>query len=498
MLPSLIRKKARKKQMKPMSFSLPSGYHEWQKMLINSDIKLMVFPCATKVGKTLGGTSRLITKSWESKQGLDAMYRTIAPTTALTKLTYQYLNRLLPENFPQSADMSMEQYEKINHQWADFTPERSEYRGQMRWAHNNSIIETVHGDNPETTIEGARIHGNCFDEAAKLKKQVFDSAVSTTTQTAGWNCLYGTPRGKNWYYEIFMECQEHMRWAAKHGKPLEMFALQARTIDNPFVPRESIARAKKYLSDRHFRQLYLAEFLDDGSVFVGHRDCVVGDPIDIDPDKKTQAWVDDNPEQRTVVVGIDWAKRVDYYCAIAIDVTTDIPKVVGFQRATGISYKKCVAMAYQFCSQFKEVATIRHDRTGVGDVIDELLSPLPFHIEPIVFSNSSKGNMVENYMVAIEGTEIHLPNWDELLKEHDNFDVSTTSLGLPKYQAGAGHDDIIMAMILAYSAACEMLDNDFSVKVVEDIAREESLEKEETDYLNQLIEEMEADEDEYF
>jgi len=498
MLPTLVRKKKKAKKQKPMSFSLPPGYHEWQKNLINADLKLMVFPCGTKVGKTLGGTSRLITKSWGAANGLDATYRTIAPTNALTKLTYQYLNRLLPENFPQKADMKMSEYEQILEQWKEFTPYRSAYRGLMRWPHNHAVIECVHGDNPEVTIEGARVMGNCFDEAAKLKKQVFDSAVSTTTQTNGWNCLYGTPRGKNWYYEMFMECKEHMRWAKKHDKPLEMFAMQARTIDNPYVPREAIARAKKYLSDRHFKQLYLAEFLDEGSVFINHRQCVQGNEIEIDEDRKIQSWLDPDADEKTVVIGTDWAKRQDYYVSIAIDVTSDIPKVVGFQRTTGISYKKCVGLLYKFASEFEEVSAIRHDRTGVGDVIDELLEPLPYPIEPVVFSNTSKSNMVEAYMVGLEESEIILPNWNELLKEHDNFDVTTTSMGLPKYAAsGSGHDDIIMAMILAYYAVCEMRDNDFSVKILEDVSKENDLEVEEVDYLNSLIDQFE-DEEEFY
>jgi hypothetical protein len=394
--------------------------------------------------------------------------------------------------------MRLKEYEKNNFRWQEFTPERSEHKGFMRWGHNNALIECIHGDNPEVTIEGARVMGNCFDEAAKLRRQVFDSAVSTTTQTNGTNVLYGTPRGKNWYYDIFREAQTYMEWAVKKGLHLdeyEMFAMQARTIDNPFVPKETIARAKKYLTDRHFRQLYMAEFLDEGSVFVGHRDCVVGDLIELNEDKKIHEWVDPEAENMTVVLGVDWAKRQDYYVVTAWEVTGDKPRVVGFQRTTGISYKKCVGLLYSFSQKFGEIVSCRHDRTGVGDVIDEMLSPLPFPIEPVVFSNSSKSNMVEAYMVAVEQKEIILPYWGEMIKEHDNFDVSTTSLGLPRYQAINGeHDDIIMSLILGFFAICEMRDQDFSVRILEDLQTED-IEKQEVDYLNSLLSTFDEDED---
>ena len=52
-----------------------------------------------------------------------------------------------------------------------------------------------------------------------------------------------------------------------------------------------------------------------------------------------------------------------------------------------------------------------------------------------------------------------------------------------------------MAMILAYFAVCEMRDNNFSVRILEDVSREEDLEEEEVDYLNTLIDQFESEED---
>ena len=495
MLPALIRKTMNKEELKPMGFTLPPPYHLWQKMLINSDVRIMVFPCATKVGKTLGGTSRLLSHSFRAEKELDTIFRTIAPTTALTRITYQYLNRLIPENLPAYIDHP--NFEEANHDWRGFTPHRSEHKGAMQWQHNNSRIQCIHGSDPEVTIEGERVHGNCFDEAAKLKRQVFDSAMSTTAQTGGWNCLYGTPRGKNWYYELFMEAREHMRWAHKNSKPLEMFAMQARTMDNPFVPRESIARAKKHLPDRIFRQLYMAEFLDDGSVFAGHRDCTFGEEISFDEDIKIQQWIHPEADKCEVVIGTDWAKREDYYVSVAFDINHNPPRMVGFQRATHVNYTSCVGLLYKFSQKFKDVITCRHDRTGVGDVIDELIQPLPFPIEPVVFTNAVKTSMVEKYMVALESKDVLLPNWVDMIKEHDNFDVTTTSTGLQKYAAMEGeHDDIIMALCLAYYGVWEMREKDFSVKILQELPDKRlEMEKGEVDYLNGLIEQFEDEDD---
>ena len=488
MLPKIFQEGITGGTNEPFRLKMPKPYHDWQKMLINSKIKLMVFPCATKVGKSIAGSSRLILNSFQAGQHQDALYRVIAPTYALSKITYQYLNRLVPENLQQGKS---ENYDRANEVWRNFTPARSEHAGYFKWNHNGSVIQCLHGDNPEVTIEGARVYGNCFDEAAKLKRQVFDSAMSTTTQTGGWNCLYGTPRGKNWYYDLYRECIEHMDWAYRTGGTLEMFAAQARTIDNPFVPNESIERARKHLPDRIFRQLFMAEFLDDGTVFVGYKDCVFGDRIEIDESHKVQIWTDPEADTRSVVIGVDWAKREDYFVGIAIDPTHNPPKVVGFIRTTHVDYTACVRLLYQFTKKFKEVHVIRHDRTGIGDVLDEMLQPFGIFIEPIVFTNSSKAHLVDRYLVALQSKDVIIPNWKPLLDEHDTYDASVTSLGLPKYGAVSGsHDDIVTAIMLAYSAAYEMRDRHLEVKVLEELNNKDT----EDDHFSRLISMFEYDE----
>ncbi len=114
MLPKLFLEGRTNNIVEPFRLKLPKPYHDWQKMLINSKIKLMVFPCATKVGKSIAGSSRLILNSFQANQYQDAIFRVIAPTYALSKITYQYLNRLVPENLPQGI---IGDYEHANEVW---------------------------------------------------------------------------------------------------------------------------------------------------------------------------------------------------------------------------------------------------------------------------------------------------------------------------------------------------------------------------------------------
>ena len=475
MLPQLLRSSLPRIQPTAINFRLPKPYAKWQEMVSNSKIKIAAIANGTKTGKTLSGSTRVLHFSHSAAAEQDALYRIIAPTYQLSKLTYQYINRIVPATLMPQRALSPRDYEKAANTWRGFTPERSESRGWMRWPHNQARIECVHGLTPEVTIEGHRSHGNLYDEAGKLKQQAFSSGQSTTTQTGGWNWAQGTPRGKNWFYELYRMCEEHMKWAERTGKPLEMYCHTARTIDSPFIDKEAVARAKATLPERMFRQLYLAEFLDSGSVFVGYRACVEGPSIDLE-DKRVQQWLHPDAAQCDVVLGSDWAKRGDFYVTVAIDPDAHPrPKVMGIVRAQGIQYREALEVLGRFSMKFKGVHLMRHDRTGVGDVIDELLDRLPYPIEPVVFTNSSKAHMVERWMVALESESVSLPNWKPLIDEHDNYDCTTTPMGLPKYGAVDGeHDDIVTACMLAWSAVCEMKERSYTVRFLDDLQASKS------------------------
>lgn len=455
----------------PLSLSLPAPYAQWQSMLMNGKIRLGVFALGVKTGKSLGGASRVASFSYRMPHEQDALFRIIAPTYPLSGITFRYLHRLLPPKLQYQQGLELKQQNEAQAIWERFTPDRSESSLWMRWKHNQALIQCIHGQDPEVTIEGARSHGNVIDEASKMRQQVYSSALSTTSQTGGWNVLYSTPRGKNYFYQLYMECQEHMRWAARTGKPLEMFSATAKTTDSPYIDKKVLEQAQKTLPERLYRQLYLAEFVDDGSVFTGYRECVQGALIE--PEGKIQAWTREDSQELTVVIGIDWAKRQDYCVFYAIDINAKRPRCAGFRRMQGVQYLDAVKELYRFGKMFKEVVSARHDRTGIGDVIDELLGNVPFDCEGVVFSNSSKAAMVDELSVALSTHAIELPNWPELIKELDGYDVKTNQLGKPIYGALPGqHDDIVTAVFLSWSACIEMREKNYDVLSLDDLGKE--------------------------
>lgn len=435
-------------------FTLPRPYAEWQRELMTTKCKLVMTLNGTKTGKTLGGSGRVANFSFKCPANQGGLFRIVAPTYALSEITFKYLCRLFPATLPYQKHLSPAQNQLAMQMYDQWRPDRTEGRRRMVWRHNGAIIQCVHAKDPETTIEGERTHGNLLDEASKMPKQALASVLSTTSQTGGWIACTTTPRGKrHWTGQTFLEIKEHMHWCNKNGKPYERVAFQVPTWTSPYVKSEVIEYARRSLPERLFAQLYGAELVDDGAVFSGHMRLVEGPELDFEGAR--ELWAHSDASRLEVVIGVDWARRSDHTVATAWTLEAT-PRLVGFIRLQGTTYREIITEVMALCRSFKTVHLLRHDRTGIGDVIDELLRESPFGIEGVVFTNESKAHMVQTLMMGFQDKSMVLPNWPAMLTEIDNFGVTSTNLGHFKFAAEVGHDDIVCSMMLGYSAAREM------------------------------------------
>jgi phage FluMu gp28-like protein len=173
--------------------------------------------------------------------------------------------------------------------------------------------------------------------------------------------------------------------------------------------------------------------------------------------------------KRDVVIGVDWAKHKDYTVIFVIDPMTNPRRVVGIMRFQGLKYTDQIKELYQICKMYQNVGIILHDKTGVGEAIDDMLSPIPYPFEGVTFTNAFKSELVNNLGMSFEKETIELPNWPEMLKELDAFEVVVNKLGTTIYNAPEGmHDDIVMGLALAFRAASEYA-GDFEIRYLEDL-----------------------------
>ena len=326
---------------------------------------------------------------------------------------------------------------------------------------HNGRIRFFHAQDP-MSLEGEACDGYVIDEAAKMKRQVYISANTTMTQRGINTLIASTPLGCNWFKDGCDEAAEEMMIAKRQGRLPRKLFVRARTQDNPYVPRESIEFARKTFGERLFRQYYLSEFLSDGSVFQNLLDCYYTERLDLNEEFRFST---DDCKESEVVVGVDWARQVDFTVFTAIDVARR--RVIAMWRMNKIPYNTQIISLKRFCTMFKEVFIILHDKTGVGVALDDMLSETNLSFKGITFNNTNKNEMVTNLCLSTEAKDIELPNISYLDDEMKSFEVKHTSLGLPTYAApSGGHDDIVMSIMLAHSALNYASNSDYSIMSV--------------------------------
>lgn len=415
---------------------LPKAHSESQNKIFQTFVTpnlLEAFvSCGTKYGKTLAASEALAISLPIKKQGL---FRWVAPIYSQARIGMHYLTRMLPP----------EPWIESN-KYGIYVPQ------------TDSRLEFKSGHDPEN-LEGEACSGYVLDECSKLKEQVYSSARTTVTLTRGPILAISTPRGRNWFYKKCMAAKEEMDWATAKGIPPKRIFITAPTADNPFVPREAIEDARKTLPERLFRQYYLAEFVEDGSVFTNVHNCYCTDAMDM---SDQFLWTAEGSSDESVCIGVDWARNVDFTVFTAVNPKTR--RIVGMWRMQGLGYPAQVQRLKIFASKFKSCETIWHDKTGVGVALDDMLGQTELPYRGVTFTNASKNEMMVKLMLSFEAASFLIPQIASVIYELKVIEVNTTMTGLPTYSAPSGaNDDIVMSIALAHTAMIEHSDRDYGI-----------------------------------
>jgi hypothetical protein len=289
-----------------------------------------------------------------------------------------------------------------------------------------SAIEFKSADNFDS-LRGSGIHLLVIDEAALIDREAWEEALRPTlTDTKGKAIFVSTPKGRNYFFELFCRGQDpqYPEW--------ESFTFP--TSSNPYILPEEIEEAKKTLPDTVFKQEYLAEFLEDSAgVFRNIKACIRGS-------------FEEPQENHSYVIGWDPAKHTDFSVVTVFDSTKN--SVVAFDRFNQIDYTFQVTRVCNLAWKYK--APILMDSTGVGDPLLEQIKRMGVAVEGYEFTATSKQQLVEHLSVQIEQEAISFPPIKEIIHELEIFQYEITRAGNIRYSAPQGyHDDCVMSLALA-------------------------------------------------
>ena len=358
--------------------------HINQEPILESDARFVVLMCGRRFGKSELSQIKLITKAIQGEQ-----IAYITPTYKLAKQFYEKLSASLP--YP-SKDLKI------------YFP-------------NGGMVEFFTGERLDN-LRGRKFHGVIVDEASfisDLEDGWLNSIRPTLTDYKGWALFLSTPRGKNFFYSLFM----------KGGEP-NWQSFKFTTFDNPYIDKDEVEEARRQLPAPVFEQEYMANPMENAANPFGSqniRDCIR--PMTSEP----------------VCFGIDLAKSYDWSVIIGLDAGGNVAYFDRFQKDWHSTKHVIKSLPRK---------PILLDSTGVGDPIFEELQREGLMVEGLKFTQNSKQQLMVGLQNAIHQKTIGYPS-GVIVDELEIFEYQFTASGV-KYSAPSGfHDDCVMALALAWN-----------------------------------------------
>ena len=363
--------------------------HAAQRAVLESPARFRVMMCGRRFGKSL------ISQNISIENGLaNKKVAYITPTYQLGKTFFQEICKILPEKIYKKNETDLTINFITGGQIRFFTGERLD------------------------ALRGLKFHLVIIDEAsyiANLQDGWLNSIRPTLTDYKGLAIFLSTPRGKNFFYSLYM----------KGGEP-DWEAFKFTTYDNPHIDPTEIDAAKFQLPNVVFEQEYMANPMENAANPFGS--------------EHINACVKDGIAGKAEYYGIDLAKSVDWTVIIGLD---KLGQVVHFER-----FQKDWMQTKEAILRLPKNLPIMIDSTGVGDAIVEELQKKFTQMHGFKFTSTSKQQLLEALANSIQTKTISYPTG--LIKEElEIFEYTFTSTGV-RYSAPSGfHDDCVIALALA-------------------------------------------------
>ena len=367
-----------------MRIEVPNA-HINQKAILESQARFNVLMCGRRFGKSeLSQIKMIKTASF----GEQIAY--ITPTYKLAKVFFNKLAAALP--FPNNQSNLTMQFP------------------------NKGSVEFFTGERLDN-LRGRKFHGVIIDEASfipNLEDGWLNSIRPTLTDYKGWGWFLSTPRGKNFFYSLYMKQEDGWQ------------SFKYSTYDNPYIDTKEIDEAKRQLPAPVFEQEYMANPMENAA-----------NPFGSDNIKHC---IKPLSNQEPVCFGIDLAKSYDWSVIIGLDAGGNVCYLDRFQKDWHTTKQTILKLPRK---------AMLLDSTGVGDPIFEELQRAGLMVEGLKFTNNSKQQLMVGLQNAIHTKSISYPE-GVIVNELEVFEYQFTANGV-KYSAPSGfHDDCVMALALAY------------------------------------------------
>lgn len=371
---------------------------EYQKKILEASARFTITEAATKVGKTFTHLWWLFEKAHTPpKDG--ANYWWIAPVYTQAKIAFSRLRRVVASTGIYRVNESELYIETPN--------------GSRIWFKSAEKPDNLYGED---------VYAAVFDEFTRAREAAWVALRTTLTATKAPCKFIGNVKGKgNWGYRLGVK--------ARSGEPgYAYFKITAYdAVAAGILDAAEIEQAKRDLPENAFRELYLAEALDDQA-----------NPFGI---RFIQNCIKSLSQRPASCFGVDLAKSVDWTVVVGLDDHGNISFYDRWQSDWSQTRRRLIQIIGS------KPAYI--DSTGVGDpIVEDVRKQCP-RAEGYHFSSTGKQQIMEGLSVGVQNSKVSI--LDGVMKEEmESFEFTYSRTGV-KYSAPEGmHDDTVCALALAY------------------------------------------------
>jgi phage FluMu gp28-like protein len=279
-------------------------------------------------------------------------------------------------------------------------------------------------------IRGYSIDYLYVDEAAMVQDKIFSEILRPMLTVRGKKCfLLSTPKGKNYFYNMFKMSEVNERYKAYIGTNTE----------NPYSNKDEIEDARLTLPDAIFRQEYMGEFISDGGEVFNNLDaCAV---MNFQEPKGGE----------TYYAGLDLGRANDF---TVLTILNNKNEVVYVYRKNQTTWSIMVEDIMKILNKYN--ARLYVEVNSIGDVIGEMIKGRYKNTEYFQTTHESKSMIVEHLISEFQNNTIKIPKkevFPTLINELQDFSFKYSKASRKiLYSARNGHDDAVISLCLAVHA----------------------------------------------
>jgi phage FluMu gp28-like protein len=378
-----------------------------QKDVMDSDARFRIIRAGRRWGKTELAAAEVISFALENP---DSMVWWVANRWKNTRRGYRKVLQQLPHVLLEKSPPSDTSTELV-----------------LRFR-NGTNIEFYSGESPDS-LAGEGVDFIVIDEAALIREHVWFQLIRPTLMdTGGKAMMISTPRGRNWFWQLWQRGQRGGDYASFHF----------RQQDNPYVPNEESEEARESLPKIFYEQEIEALFVSNAASIFDFDDSVIVDEL-VEP-------------YGQIFMGIDLAKKEDYTVLSASRASDRLP--VYHERLQDVSWNIQRDLIVEAVRELEaqpgvESVTTLIDSTGIGDVVFDHLEEAGLDVVPMNFGAGRwKENAVKLLAADLEHGLAHV--LVDQVEEFESYEYELTPAGRYKFEAATGHDDEVSAKLLEH------------------------------------------------